>query len=216
MLEQALELICKRGFNGFSYRDLADRVGVKTSSIHYYFPTKEDLALAAVQEYAARVARHIEAIDPGLPPRVQAERYLEPWREGLKTEKVCVAGMLASEALCLPEAVHSALQAFQGMNENWLAGLLRRARRTAGGTAGAQGTIGTPEALAQILFAALQNGQVSARLFGSTARLEPAAQLLLTAAGGTPPAAAVDGDDTADPAGKEHGHTAEPLAMAAE
>ncbi|WP_458215307.1 TetR/AcrR family transcriptional regulator [Paracidovorax citrulli] len=229
LLEQALDLICMRGFNGFSYRDLAERVGVKTSSIHYYFPTKEDLALAAVQEYAARVARHIETIDPGLPLRAQAERYLEPWRDGLKAERVCVAGMLACEALCLPESVHTELQSFQGMNESWLTALLRRAQAAKAkgtGNADTPGSTGSPEALAQILFAALQNGQVSARLFGSPERLEPAAQLLLAAAdpqqashpqqaSGTPKPEAAAGNRTAAQAPVDR-QAAEAFAMAAE
>ncbi len=49
-------LIRTRGCNGFSYRDLAEHVGVKTSSIHYYFPGKDDLLYEAVEPTArARV-----------------------------------------------------------------------------------------------------------------------------------------------------------------
>lgn len=40
LLEHTLVLVRQRGFNGFSYRDLAERVGVKTSSIHYHFPSR--------------------------------------------------------------------------------------------------------------------------------------------------------------------------------
>src|SRR6266481_721643 len=32
------------GFNGFSFRDIASDVGIKSSSVHYHFPTKEKLA----------------------------------------------------------------------------------------------------------------------------------------------------------------------------
>lgn len=177
LLEQALALICQRGFNGFSYRDLAERVGVKTSSIHYYFPTKEDLALEAVNEYTARIARHIASIDTALPIRQQAEQYLEPWRSGCKAEQVCLAGMLAAESESLPAAVHAALQGFHRLNEEWLAGLLERAAEQVGELP--EGT--TAQALAQVLFGALQNGLVSARLFRQTDRVEPAAGLLLAA-----------------------------------
>ena len=44
ILDHAITLMMLRGYNGFSYRDLSELVGVKTSSIHYYFPSKEDLA----------------------------------------------------------------------------------------------------------------------------------------------------------------------------
>ena len=59
LLEHTLVLIRRRGFNGFSYRDLAELVGVKTSSIHYYFPTKDDLVLEAVKTYSAMMSERL-------------------------------------------------------------------------------------------------------------------------------------------------------------
>jgi TetR/AcrR family transcriptional regulator, transcriptional repressor for nem operon len=47
LLQHARSLLMARGYHGFSYHDLARLVGVKTSSIHYYFPKKEDLVLEA-------------------------------------------------------------------------------------------------------------------------------------------------------------------------
>ena len=35
ILDHAITLMMLRGYNGFSYRDLSELVGVKTSSIHY-------------------------------------------------------------------------------------------------------------------------------------------------------------------------------------
>jgi len=43
ILTVAEGLIQSQGYNTFSYRDIANQVGVKTSSIHYHFPTKADL-----------------------------------------------------------------------------------------------------------------------------------------------------------------------------
>lgn len=182
LLEHTLDLIRKRGFNGFSYRDLAERVGVKTSSIHYYFPTKEDLALEAVKAYSERAARYLDGIDPTLPPLQQAERYLASWWRECSGQQVCLAAMLSTEALCLPPAVHHALQEFHRINESWLTALLERARAQNGDDA--QPTIGSA-ALAQVLFAALQNSLVSVRLFNQAERLEPAANLLLAAVAGS-------------------------------
>ena len=39
------------GFNGFSFRGIAADVGVKSSSVHYHFPTKETLAAAVIHRY---------------------------------------------------------------------------------------------------------------------------------------------------------------------
>ena len=40
------------GFGGFSFREIAADVGIKSSSVHYHFPTKEDLAAAVIRRWA--------------------------------------------------------------------------------------------------------------------------------------------------------------------
>src|SRR5690242_7158071 len=52
ILDIAENLIQTQGYNAFSFRDIAEAAGIKTSSIHYYFPAKADLGKAVV-------ARHI-------------------------------------------------------------------------------------------------------------------------------------------------------------
>ncbi len=48
------------GFSGFSFRELAAEVGVKSSSVHYHFPTKEKLAAAVIRRYTDEVAAFID------------------------------------------------------------------------------------------------------------------------------------------------------------
>ena len=49
IIDLAERLVRVRGYNGFSYRDLAEQIGIKTASIHYHFPTKADLGEAMVE-----------------------------------------------------------------------------------------------------------------------------------------------------------------------
>ena len=49
LLTATLERICDVGWTSFSFRDLAQMVGIRTASIHYHFPTKGDLGLALVR-----------------------------------------------------------------------------------------------------------------------------------------------------------------------
>ena len=37
LMDLAEELLQTVGYNAFSFHDLADRIGIKTASIHYYF-----------------------------------------------------------------------------------------------------------------------------------------------------------------------------------
>jgi TetR/AcrR family transcriptional repressor of nem operon len=174
LLEHALVLLRRRGFNGFSYRDLAELVGVKTSSIHYHFPTKEDLVLAAVTEYSNRVASQLRAIDDTLPSTERARRYLKLWHDSANGDLICLAGMLSTEAMSLPESVHRVLKDFYTMNEAWIVHLLGQSSAPRDNPLPLP-----PKAIAQAVFATLQNGLIASRLFGTAERLDAADDLLM-------------------------------------
>ena len=44
----AYQVIAQKGFDGLRVRDVAARAGVNIATLHYYFPTKEDLVRAVV------------------------------------------------------------------------------------------------------------------------------------------------------------------------
>jgi TetR/AcrR family transcriptional repressor of nem operon len=110
LLEHASVLMRRRGYNGFSYRDLAELVGVKTSSIHYYFPSKDDLVLEVVRQYRQTSVARLAAIDTSLPLIEQARKYVLPLSNGIDLGQICLIGMLAAEVMVLPQAVRALLQ----------------------------------------------------------------------------------------------------------
>ena len=48
------------GFGGFSFREIAADVGIKSSSVHYHFPTKEALATAVIRRWAEETSKFID------------------------------------------------------------------------------------------------------------------------------------------------------------
>jgi TetR/AcrR family transcriptional regulator, transcriptional repressor for nem operon len=168
LIENALTLMMTRGYNGFSYRDLSERVGVKTSSIHYYFPKKEDLALEAVNEYSNSVLSSVRGIDASLAPERKLERYAKLFGTVMGNgDQICLCGMLASDIESLPDEVREAVQAFFKANESWLAKVLSDGQQ--------KGTLrvsGKPESAARALYAAFQGGLLTSRLFHQKARLD--------------------------------------------
>src|SRR3989442_7621649 len=48
------------GFGGFSFREIAADVGIKSSSVHYHFPTKEALAAAVIRRWAEETSEFID------------------------------------------------------------------------------------------------------------------------------------------------------------
>ncbi|MCY4123811.1 MAG: TetR/AcrR family transcriptional regulator, partial [Pseudomonas sp.] len=63
LIQTAEGLMRTKGYAAFSYADLADAVGIRKASIHYHFPTKEDLGIAIVEEYVSRVEAEFERIE---------------------------------------------------------------------------------------------------------------------------------------------------------
>ncbi|SAL75972.1 TetR/AcrR family transcriptional regulator [Caballeronia telluris] len=176
LLEHARTLLMTRGYNGFSYRDLSTLVGVKTSSIHYYFPSKEDLAFEAVNAYSADVMSSIYAIDSSAPADKKLDRYAKVIGRMLGDgDQICLCAMLAADIAALPDKVRQAIQAFYKANENWLAKVLAEGEM--------QETLqanGQPEAAARALYAAFQGSLLTSRLFQTKTRLEDIALVVKT------------------------------------
>ena len=51
ILKQAELKVREGGYNNFSFRELANDVGIKSASVHYYFPTKADLGAELAAQY---------------------------------------------------------------------------------------------------------------------------------------------------------------------
>src|ERR1700731_169104 len=54
LMDLAEARICEAGYRGFSFRDLAAEIGIKSASVHHHFPTKATMAAAVARRYADR------------------------------------------------------------------------------------------------------------------------------------------------------------------
>ena len=54
ILDVAERLVQLRGFNGFSYADVASELEITKASLHYHYPGKADLGKALIERYASR------------------------------------------------------------------------------------------------------------------------------------------------------------------
>ncbi|MPW19384.1 TetR family transcriptional regulator [Paraburkholderia sp. CNPSo 3157] len=168
ILDHAITLMMLRGYNGFSYRDLSGLVGVKTSSIHYYFPSKDDLVLEAVNQYSSGILATLGSIDATLRADQKLSKYTKLFGRTLgEGDQICLCGMLAADIEALPDNVRAAVQAFFKANESWLAKVLAQ-----GAKEGTLNVNGKPEHVARTLYAAYQGSVLASRLFRTKARLE--------------------------------------------
>ena len=159
LLDVALELVQTRGYNAFSFHDLAERVGIKTASIHYHFPTKGDLGLTLVKLHRQAFAKAFASIDASAPdPWERLRRYAGLFRATLEDgHRMCLAGMLAIEYQTLPPNLVGEVRGLFEDNERWLTSTLKAGRKAR------VIMFDRPAAeVARTLFAALEGAMLSA------------------------------------------------------
>ncbi len=116
------------GFNAVSFRDLANDVGVKSSSVHYHFPQKEDLGAQLVQRYTERFQARLDEIDiEKVGPMGALEAFIGLYAEALVVgESVCLCAILGAEANSLPGRINTGIQGFFQLNTEWLGEIVKR------------------------------------------------------------------------------------------
>jgi AcrR family transcriptional regulator len=65
----ATGLFFRKGYRGVSIRDLADAVGVKMSSLYYYFPSKEEILYRIIKRHIEGLQEATEAALASLDPK---------------------------------------------------------------------------------------------------------------------------------------------------
>ncbi len=126
MRERILDAAEKRirtvGFHAVSFRDLANDVSVKSSSVHYYFPQKEDLGEQLVKRYAERFEVQLHQIDIEKIGVIGAlEAFVSLYAGALVVgESVCLCAILGAEANSLPDRINTGVQNFFRTNTEWL------------------------------------------------------------------------------------------------
>ena len=85
------------GYRGFSFRDLAAEIGIKSASVHHHFPTKAILAAAVARRYGDRFLAAV-APRPNETGKDAVSAYRSAFRKGLEQDgRMCLCGMLGTE-----------------------------------------------------------------------------------------------------------------------
>jgi len=177
LMDAAQKLCQTRGYNGFSFHDLAKIVGIRTASIHYHFPTKADLGKALIVNYRQRMEMalaEIERRESTLSGRLK--RVAGLLRANLRDgDRMCLCGMLAAEVDSISPEMRKELQRLFDEVEGWLARCLEEARKS-----GNASFSGSPASAARAIFGAMEGAMMSARAFGDEERLTDSARWIAT------------------------------------
>ena len=83
ILDVAERLVQSRGFNAFSYADVAWELKVTKASLHYHYPGKAELGEALIDRYTGRFVDALAAIDAREnDARAKLEAYTSIYADG--------------------------------------------------------------------------------------------------------------------------------------
>ena len=110
---------------------VAQTAGITKASVHYHFPTKEDLVTVLVQHYLERFVTTLEAIrqrnpKPGPRLREYALLFLDGYEQGM----LPLCGALSAERLALPASMHRTIHEFFPLHLEWLTGVIEEGLAT--------------------------------------------------------------------------------------
>jgi TetR/AcrR family transcriptional regulator, transcriptional repressor for nem operon len=175
ILDVAERLVQTRGFNGFSYADIAEALDLTKASLHYHFPSKADLGRRLIERYEHAFLEVLKGIDAtAAAPREKLKRYARIYADVLRDNRMCLCGMLASDYATLPKAMKEDVKHFFDENEQWLVAVLEQGRKS-----GALEFKGSALDLARVIVGSLEGAMMLARSYGEPARFDTAAERLI-------------------------------------
>ncbi|ARP86746.1 TetR/AcrR family transcriptional regulator [Bordetella genomosp. 9] len=164
ILRCARSLIIAGGYNGFSYADISEVVGIRKASIHHHFPSKVDLVRTLLQRYREEAQAGIAAVQQHHPDPVdQLRAYTGYWAEciGDPANAFCVCALLATQMPVLPPEVAAEVREHFRLLSAWLTSTLEQ-----GANQGRLALLGTVQAEAEGFMAAVHGAMLSARAYG--------------------------------------------------
>ncbi|MEK5406712.1 TetR/AcrR family transcriptional regulator [Paenibacillus sp. FSL W8-0439] len=130
IMDIGLTLVQERGYNGFSYADIADAIGIRKASIHYHFPSKQDLVQAVLIRYRKEFMDKLQQIkDQPSSGKQKIESFFGLYRETLENNtKLCLCSMMAAELNSFPTEIRDELNKFFEANTVWSQQVLEKGK----------------------------------------------------------------------------------------
>ncbi|MGF1446809.1 MAG: TetR/AcrR family transcriptional regulator [Pikeienuella sp.] len=166
ILDCAERMARRGGYNGFSFREIAAEIGIKSASVHYHFPTKAELSRALAARYADRF---IESLGPPAEPGAVL-RLIAGYRAALReADQMCLCGIFGAEIDSLPEPLADTVRDFFERSVAWASACLGETEGRTGG---------------ETLISGLEGALIAARALGDAEVFDRVATRLLDAAKG--------------------------------
>ena len=113
------------GLKSLSFRTMAEEIGIKSSSVHYHFPDKSDLARALIERYSEEFFRALRDIsNKRWKLRRKIKEFIAIFEAVAEQKKFCLCGMMAAEVEQLDQRNRDLLAQYFIGTEKWIIQLL--------------------------------------------------------------------------------------------
>lgn len=132
ILDLAEDLIHEKGYNAFSYKDLSMALGIKNASIHYHFPSKEDLGVAVIERAKQKLLHlKIKAQSKQLNPIEELDFFFSIFIHYLEKKlKVGLMGTLAANYFAIPPKMQNLGKELLEICTDWLQEILSKGKKS--------------------------------------------------------------------------------------
>lgn len=173
-LDLAKEYLQTLGFNGFSFQTIADSLGIKKASLHYYFSSKEEMGLAILEDYVQGHTTWAKKVEE-LPAKVKLEKMVKGFKSlSAKNQMICPVGSFSSDYNSVSPKMKKKLKQFHFLIRDWLVETIDQGKK--------EGTIkkNTDSTIAADLFLTTLQGAVQvARIRGEQESLKKMLETML-------------------------------------
>ncbi|MEP2640011.1 TetR/AcrR family transcriptional regulator [Roseobacter sp.] len=164
------------GFDGFSYADLAEDVGIRKASIHHHFPSKAKLSVALMQRYHETFQAICVQLETSFETGgAQLAGLINQYKLGSDGgRRLCLCTSFSASRDSLPPDVVEQLRLFRVMVMDWMTGAFERGRDD-----GSISGVTNPELEAASALSLLEGAQLAARAEEQPALFDNAIALLV-------------------------------------
>ena len=175
LLDVAEHAVRARGFDGFSYADMAEAVGIRKASIHYHFPTKADLSAALMDRYHVALEGECKALEDKFETGGERLRALIALYRGALNEgkTLCLCVSLISSRESLSEEVIEKIRKFRAMMVRHITAIFELGMQD-----GTLSGVTNAEADARATLALLEGAHLTARAEENVATFDEAVEVL--------------------------------------
>jgi TetR/AcrR family transcriptional repressor of nem operon len=124
IIDLSRNIIQRVGYHSFNYKQIADMIGIKNSSIHHYFAAKEDLGVAVIEKDNADFHSKVIAWN-SYAPIERIDFLLDLYKHYFSEGKLCIIGTFGSSYQDIPEKVQNAVSAYMDKIAMWLTQTLK-------------------------------------------------------------------------------------------